>query len=285
MTARDMLDLATLVVANARAIVHGPGSIAASGIEQYWTASKCRLDRWARALKQLNSTLGQSNAAQQHSTSHAVLEEVFVGEVLTRVCNGVLCAHDELRDTQSAAPIARSVFIGHLEARHRALRLLLRAAGSAAAWTTEVDRIRRRAERWTDLLIAHMLGACDGTEFAFDADRTLALAGQLRERDNGAVSDGHLLLASLRCAFRDVRLHPSPNADLQSRIAASILHWFPESMFDGAGVPVGPNIVRLLDAARDSTRPPSATDTREACPAPATSGDVPHMLDRRRHFS
>ena len=59
-----------------------------------------------------------------------------------------------------------------------------------------------------------------------------------------------LVSASLQAAFRQVLGAASPNADLNARIAASVLACFPAELFDGLGLFRSLWIERLMTAAR-----------------------------------
>ena len=55
MNASEMLELAAIVSANGPVLVEGPGTLSASSLEQYWTASQSRFERWSRAFKELQA--------------------------------------------------------------------------------------------------------------------------------------------------------------------------------------------------------------------------------------
>ena len=75
-----------------------------------------------------------------------VLEEILVSEVALRVWTAVLYAYDRRRQTHDAEPIARSVLLGHLEVRARALALLIHSPCLPAEDAVRLNRLRRRAE-------------------------------------------------------------------------------------------------------------------------------------------
>ena len=58
-----------------------------------------------------------------------MLEEILSGEVLTRVWTAVLCLDDRQHGGTEFESLARSIMIGHMEARHRVLLLLVRGPG------------------------------------------------------------------------------------------------------------------------------------------------------------
>ena len=69
MHVRDLVELAALVAVHSPVLIHGGGRVPKASIEDYWTASRCRLDRWTRLLRRLACLL-QSNAdARRHTFS------------------------------------------------------------------------------------------------------------------------------------------------------------------------------------------------------------------------
>ena len=241
MHARELVELAAVVAAQGPVLVRQGGSVPSSSIEQYWVASKCRLDRWGRGLKQLTAEAAKGGPDWRQSRwphFRAVLEEVLTGEVLTRVWTAVMCAHDRRRGTDAAEPVVRSVMIGHLEARHRVLTLLVQGPAIDSEAGLKLNRLRRRTERWTDMLIGYLAGLDDVSEFAVDPIRAKDFAEDLRYQAQW--EGGHhawpLVLASLRAAFRQGLSPTSPNADLNAKIAASILACFPPELFDSTGL-------------------------------------------------
>jgi hypothetical protein len=237
-------------------LVRGAEQLSADGIQQYWVASKCRLDRWTRTLRDVTADARQLNTQALHVQwpyVRSVLEEVLTGEVLTRVWAAVLCAHDRQHGRQEAEPIARSVMIGHLEVRHRVLMLLVRGPGIDADAAMKLNLLRRRIERWTDLLVGYLLGIGDVGEFAIDSQRAKDFSQDLHYQCNtpGGRHAWPLVLSSLRAAFRQGLAAVSPNADLNLRIASAILGCFPAELFDSTGMFRSLWMVRLFSAASD----------------------------------
>jgi hypothetical protein len=255
MHARDLVELASLVVEHGHTLVEGHERIAAGGIEQYWTASKVRLDRWARTLKHFSERASRpiERRCRTWSRVRGTIEEILSGEVLTRVWTAVLCAYDRRRGTDDAEPIARSVLIGHVEARHRALLILTNAEGIAAHEQTTLNRLRRRAESWTNLLVGRLCELGDLTEFAPDPQQAREFADELTARSDDAAYRlaWPLGMASLRSAFRQALSEESPNADQNAKIAAAILACFPLELSDSAGMFRSLRILRATSLADD----------------------------------
>ncbi len=241
MHARELVELAAIVSAHGPVLIRGTRQLSNTSIEQYWVTSKCRLDRWGRSLKDFSDEADDPNPRrreQRWPRVRGVLEEIITGEMLTRAWTAVLCAHDRFHGTSQTESVARSVMIGHLEARHRVLNLLVRGPGIDAAEAVRLNHLRRRSERWIDLLVGYLTGMHDVAEFATDPDRAKEFAEDLRYQSHlkGGRHAWPLVLASLRTAFRK-GLHPiSPNADMNAKIASSILSCFQPELFDSTGL-------------------------------------------------
>ena len=256
MHARDSLEVAALVVLHGPALISSQTRISPTAIEQYWTASKSRLDRWAGALKSFGSSEASDGRSDDERWNHLrpVLEEILIAEILTRVWTALLSAHDRRHQLSNTEPIGRSVMLGHLEARQRVLGLLVSSVEVNTRHGLVVERLRRQAERWTDLLLGHLLTLEDVGEFAIDADRAREFSEDLRHqaRQGNAQSGWALTLVSLRGAFRQGLSGGSPNPDLNSRIASSVLACFPSELFDSTGVFQSLWLLRLTSYANDA---------------------------------
>lgn len=240
MHAHELVEVAALVAVNAAEVL-ARGQVSADQVVPYWTASRIRLDCWSLALKeylqlQIGSTPQVSAAgplAVGWRTVRPVLEEILAAEVLTRVWSGVV----SLAPTRHAlAPVVRRVYLGHLEARNRALNVLVYGRGFDSQEAAELNALRRRCERWSDLLLAYVMNvAADQSplidEYAFETDRLREYARDLAEDGRGPLTLGHQLLqSSLHAAFapRDDRETPHPG--LNERIADAVLGALPKEL-------------------------------------------------------
>ncbi|NQU23082.1 MAG: hypothetical protein HQ567_17530 [Candidatus Nealsonbacteria bacterium] len=257
MHASELVELAAIVSAHGPVLVHGTRQLSETGIEQYWTTSKCRLDRWTRSLRRLTDEVTETDPRQRKTEwplVRGVLEEILTGEMLTRVWTAVLCAHDRHHDNDRAEPVARSVLIGHLEARHRVLTLLVRGPGIDAEAALKLNHLRRRTERWTDMLIGYLLGMHDVREFAYDPDRAQDFSEDLRYRSQlkGGQHTWAMVLVSLRAAFKSGLSAACPNADLNAKIGAAILSCYPADLFDSTGLFKSLWLQRLSNVTNDA---------------------------------
>jgi hypothetical protein len=252
----DLVDLALL------AAVHGPKLVVAEpgqtllGLEEYWTASKCRFDRWTVALARLRS--GEPpNDGHRPGTVRGLFEEMLGSEVLTRVWTAVVVAFDRRRNTQDNEIVVRSVHIGHQEIRQRVLKLLAGGPGLTAGEAVELNRLRRRSEQWTDMLLAFLAATDDVSEFVCEMDR---FRGYVADLSSGGIAGAGerdpsgVLQTTLRSLARHALLEDAPNPDLNERVAAAILSGFPPDLFDHHGLFRSLWLLRLMKTADDAER-------------------------------
>lgn len=253
MHAQDFVELAALVADNASGLIESGRQLSDEALVQYWSASKCRLQSWSKSLKHL-AAAGPAEIRPPHwlasggatatdpstvTSINGVLAEILTSEVLTRVWAATATAHDRRRNTGDVEPIVRSVYAGHLEARNRTLVMLARGPGISTHDAVTLNRLRRRAERWTDLLLGRVTLDADVSEFTFDTELARDFAHDFRgqhawQRGGQAWS---LALASLRASFRGEPKTTTGNEALNEQIASAVLACFGRELFDSAGVP------------------------------------------------
>jgi len=291
MHASELAQLAALVATQGAALIRGAGRLSDASLQQYWTASKCRLDRWSRLLKANAGILHGAAPPQRDMQWQAVrpaLEEILTSEMLTRVWTAVACAHDRRRGTNENEPIVRSVLIGHLEARNRALTMMVLGQGIGAQEAVELNRLRRRAEGWTDMLIGYVSLEDDAAEMAFDRNRALEFADDLRfEQQTGSGRYAWpLMLSSLRAAFQKRIAVLAPNPDLNREIASGVLACFGPELFDSTGLLKSLWEIRLSNTTYDAQGMLDELLSLEsvASTSPLAAGRRDMLGDRTRRF-
>lgn len=252
-----LVELTAIITAKAPQLIAGKDALSAESLAQYWSASKCRQQRWARSLKQVLDTSQRKKPPAGElqddlpgiAASGALLEEIFASEVLTRVFAAIATLHDRRRGTSDAEPVARSVFMGHLESRRRALTVLASGLPISSRVGPAINHYRRRAERWNDLFIGCLSSHGDVAEFAFDVETAAQFADDFRGQDRRESRIGWaLIMTSLRAAARDFS-SASGNHDLHRQIAAAVLGSFGHDAFDSLGLPRSLWAARLLHTA------------------------------------
>jgi hypothetical protein len=250
----ELLELSAVVATQGAVLIRGAAVIPEPALQQYWAASRSRFDRWGRALKAAYGLADREPQGAQWHVFWDVLVEVLASEVLTRTWTAVLCAHDRLHNRDEAEPVARSVYLGHLESRRRVLNFLAHISRLDPLDAELLDRLRSRCERWSDWLVAQIAAHHDVCSFAADPDRAAEFVQDLRGARGGneAATASRLLVASLRAGFRDVQTRATPNYDLNLAIATSILGCFTPELFEGAGTMRSIQLDPLLHPADDA---------------------------------
>lgn len=254
---RDLIELAALLATHGPGIMTGAGRIPGASMEQYWSASKSRLDRWGRAIRNYREEANRLDAfvlGQRWVAKRPMFEELFTSEALTRVWAAIIAGYDHARGQEQYEPLVRSVMHGHSELRNRAMTFLATGSGVAARDAVALNRLRRRLERWTDLLIARLMQVADVSEYAADSNRAHDFSRDFHEQA-GHASRRHawgLAMASLRAAFSYGLSPVSPNADLNERIAQAVTACFPPELFDATGTFRSLWLVRMMHNTQDA---------------------------------
>jgi len=237
---RQTVEFAALVSAYSSHVVERPEKLPKRALEQYWGSSQKRLKLWLSAIAfycRRSSQVSPEERVKLWKDLEPTLSEIFVTEVLTRVWGAILTAIDRETRSQDYEPIARNVLIGHLDARKRALQLLATDSTISNDQLTEVDVVRRRVERWTDLLLGHLVERYQVDEFAFDPQRAREFGTQqlLQSSDRPREQAWTLVLVGLRMAFPIKSRQSPPNEIFQEQVIASILDCFPQDAFQPEG--------------------------------------------------
>lgn len=241
------------------------------GVAKYELASRRRQARW----------LGELGAVEAGSADSAcvrsLFEEILTGEILTRVWGAILTAHE------SAAPgefsrTAERVLVAHVEAVNRALAILLESPRISLEQAARLNQLRRRCERWTDLLLGPLVVSHSVNRFAVDIRRAIDFADG--GRAHALQQAWPLTHAALKAAFWNELAPASANPDLNRVIGQSVLACFSPELFDGTGQLHSLWTVRLLNAADDAqwlVEHLAEVDTVERPPLPVPPRSTPRF--------
>jgi hypothetical protein len=257
MHATQLVELAVFLATDAPAFTLAEAPFSTASLHQYWSASKHRHDQWAQAFRRVSpakSAAVKETSPAASDSLRGVVEEILLSEVLTRVWTATAALHDAHHETDSVTPIARSIFLGHQEARRDALRAILSGVGLQPREVRRLNILRQKCERWTDLLLAH--AGYDGDELgvAFDQDRVHEFSDQLVHDACSGLSETAISLtkASLRVAIRRGVLPTSINPTLNRQIAGGILACLPGHAIDSTGEFQSLWQIRIEHAASDT---------------------------------
>ena len=242
MHASRLVELAAISSRNHEPLVQQELESASWYADQFWVLSRSRVIEWSRQLKacqELRKQNGEFDPDRFWIVTRPVLEEVFLAEVCTRVWCATLSTLDEQRAPGEFDPIARSVHIANLEARRRALRLLLFARGLTGISTNATNMLRRDCELWTDLLLARLGSAQIARHFCFERGRfrELVLERRSQRSANRHAERFEADLFELRYGLASRQFCLPVCSDLNAEIAAVILGSQPLDAFDGVGAP------------------------------------------------
>lgn len=277
MHALELVELAAVVAANGEILIRGPNSLSGQQVERYWVASKSRLDRWGMDLKHLSSARHDSSSRFDPSLAFTLFEEILSGEILVRIWGGVLAAYDRRVQRVEFEPLARSVYIGQMEARNRVLKLLATDRSIESHRIERINRFRASCERWTDLLLAQFSTVRGVSQYGHDLERVRDFALGAEDSGDAAAVRWALLLASLRRTFDRPGRKQSGNEDLNAEISQSVLGCFAPELFGDAGP------LRTLWQTRLLINSHDAEVLVEHLLANPSAGTTPH-LGRTRKF-
>ena len=239
MHANQLAELGSWVAANAGALVYGETDQPMLAATNYWTASRVRLNRWGTALKMFEEDFQQPSAGHDPWPALSiVVQEILVSEMLTRVWAAVVSTHDWYRQSDEMHGLAHSVHLGHIEAKNRAFRVMLKGKQLNEETFDQMNALRRRLERWTDLFLGQLPSASVSAKFAFDRNRVV----DFNEEQVGTVGPEQtirqkVLTASFTTDLLRDNIEFAANPDLNRKIAAGILSCFPSDRFDSFGLP------------------------------------------------
>jgi hypothetical protein len=258
LTLRQIAETAAFASARSTFLIESTAAIPEQHLHDYWKCCRGRTMDWLRKLDGLLSE-ASITPPEDHlrlwKTAEPLIAEVFVTEILTRVWAAILTAADLHRKDAVGGPIARNTLKGHTEARHRSLALMVNTLQVPIVNLSQVDRLRRKSERWSDLLIGHLVLNYQLDEFAFESNRSLEF-GQSQMREIISATDEpvwEFVLAGVRLAFSSVDGVTAPSDAWNRGTIRAILGSFPADSFDGVGTFKSIRRVRIERPQSDSS--------------------------------
>ncbi|MDX1967782.1 MAG: hypothetical protein SFV23_11470 [Planctomycetaceae bacterium] len=170
---------------------------------ELWSATRMLCHSWLARLTRVADPDFPASGKMAFDQFRELAGEVLVSDMLVRVYCTVLACGEALR-SRTAVPgaeaAARPVLDRAFDHVDHARRRILEALVSAGEPVAEVDRLRRRCERWTDSLIGRWIVQFGISAYAHDARR----AWDFGEDASGEEEPSRLLLLhSYHAAFND----------------------------------------------------------------------------------
>lgn len=190
------------LVRPSRARILKPHAPAAPALGPHFAAAQPPKSPAASSSFATTESSNQSDAVESDPkrTALRLLEEILVAEIQCRVFTCLLEQTGGRETTKAAASVVRSVWLGHQEIRCRILAWLAEGIGVSMPLADEVNRIRRRCERWSDLLLAK-IGGDLAQSFSVDAARFAQFAQMEDESIDVVVEVEPMLRGSLEQMF------------------------------------------------------------------------------------
>ncbi len=254
MHANQLAELGSWVATNAGSLIYGENGQPALVSTGYWTSSRIRLNRWTTALKMFEQDFTDSTPSHDPWPALSiVVQEILMSELLTRVWAAVVSSHDWYRQSDEMHGLAHSVHVGHIEAKNRAFRVMLEGRELNEEMFDQMNALRRRIERWTDLFLGQLPSASESAKFAFDRSRV----ADFNEEQNESFGPDHtirlkVLAASFSSDLLRSNIDFAANPDLNREIAAGILGCFPSDRFDSFGLPKSVRTIWLEKSQTDT---------------------------------
>jgi len=161
---RHLSDLSWDVSLAAESLIADGRGVSDDHLVGFWVASRGLANHWLHALNEW------PEAVQMESDWAAMIAlgaEILTGEMLLRLWCTALSIQDKQAGQTNARAVLDLVILNIQHARHRLLNVLLEDPAEFA----ELDRLRRRCERWTDLLLGPLVVRYGHAQYAQDARR------------------------------------------------------------------------------------------------------------------
>ncbi len=265
---RLVAEFTAMVAAQAPLIIEGTVPLAEGPLCVYWQHSKTLWPRRRRELEELCSQPDSIAPFDRVPRMVAIASDLLVGELLTRVAGAVLTACDRRQRLKRAEPIARNVLAVHQQCRASVLKILLHSTSLPADQLAELDRLRRRVERWVDVLLGPLIAHYGNelSDFAFDPRRARDFGEEQSPARFQSTSQPRwsFLLAGLRSAFPNGSTTVSSN-DPSMPILRSVMALFPDNVFQAEGPIQSLRQSRIVRSSEQSEGPLELSDESLQC--------------------
>lgn len=211
---RHLADLGWDVAQAADPLLAERGPVPDEHLVEFWIATRSLANRWLAALSEWPSAARTSDSK---TLFESVAAEILVGDMLLRLWSTVLVVQDRQSGQNDARPVLDLVMFNLQHVRHRLLAALLVDAAEFA----ELDRLRRRCERWTDVLLGPMVVKFGQAQYAHDARRAWDF-GEDADVSRGSDVAARMLQSSFRTAFQGSELRQPVSSEPWSSIISHI---------------------------------------------------------------
>ena len=236
-----LVDLAAVVSEHGPAILYGRDTLSPEALTQYWTATHSRFNLWHQAMARYSRAekVNDVDAINAWWRDHtAVLEEILVSEILSRVVAALGAGLDARASDEEISPVTHAILLNHLEASNRVHQVILKAHGPAAVKAEQLNRVRQGIESWTDVLLGRMaIRNSEPLKYAIDRDRATEYAEEATLQGHGVTrrTSNALMNISMHEMISQ-RLSPEPALPAANReVSRSVMLMLRPELFDSVG--------------------------------------------------
>jgi hypothetical protein len=245
MHSSQLAELGSWVAINSGNLVYGEQEQPMLVATTYWTSSKIRLQRWVTSLKMFENDF--ENPRKGHDPWPAleiVVQEILISEMLTRIWSATVLTPDWYHQQHEMHGLAHSIHVSHIEAKNRAIRILLTGQAANEEAFDRINGLRRRIERWTDLFLGQLPMGDKAAMFGFDRNRVVDFNREQRESSGPEfLTRQKVLAASFSTDLLRDQIPYAANPDLNREIASGVLACFPPDRFDSNGLPKSARLI------------------------------------------
>ncbi|HBV65057.1 MAG TPA: hypothetical protein DEF45_18775 [Rhodopirellula sp.] len=168
----------------------------------------------------------------------ALMEEILVSEILTRVVAALGAGMDERSSEEEISPVTHAILLNHLEASNRVHQIILKAQCTTATKAERLNRVRQGIESWTDVLIGRMsIRNSAPVQYAIDPERANEYAEEASLQGHGVTRRTSNALMNI--AMRDMisqRMSSEPALPAANReVSRSVMLMLRPELFDSVG--------------------------------------------------
>lgn len=254
MHSSQLAELGSWVALNSGNLVYGEQEQPMLVATSYWTASKIRIQRWVAALKMFGQDFDSPNPGHDPWPAlEIVVQEILMSELLTRVWAATVLTHDWYHQQDEMHGLAHSIHVSHVEAKNRAIRILLKGRASNEAAFDRLNSLRRRIERWTDMFLGQLPNGEESSVMGFDRSRVIDFNREQRESAGSEfLTRQRVMMASFSADIVRNLVPHAANPELNRDIAAGVLACFSTDRFDSNGLPKSARMIWLEKSQRDT---------------------------------
>lgn len=261
----ELIEFAAIVSNHSPNLIDRSEPLPEQALERYVDWSERRVVEWLTAHAALPGEVSAAPASQRAAlwlNVQPVFVDVFAAGLIARAWGAVLTACDRQRKSLSAERAARTVLARHDQAQQQILRMMVDGPYLTLERVVALDRVRRKIERWSDLLVGHIVRRYGVTDFTYDVDRALDFGEEQMRHGRGVRQDQiwDMYFLCLRSAFPESVLPGGVQGERRDEILKSILNCLPESLFLTDGMMASVALSRLLAGDAVVEGPPTGDD-------------------------